>query len=265
MTSAISIQNICVSVGHKNLIENISIEIPAGRITTIIGPNGCGKSTTLKAVCRLMPFAAGKILVLGKEVKEYTFKEFARKVAILTQAPLSPADLTVRDLVAMGRFPYRGLLGGSSKEDDACIAWALQETALENLSTRLLSTLSGGERQRAWIAMALAQKPEILLLDEPTTYLDICHQLEVLKLLKKLNRELHLTVVLVLHDLNQALMFSDYVAVIKAGHLVTAGDPRKIIKAELLQTVFQVQADTFTCTNGLQALVPMDLYVEEKE
>ncbi len=260
MTSAISIQNICVAVGHKKLIENINIEIPAGQITTIIGPNGCGKSTTLKAICRMMPLAAGTITVLGKATDTYSFKEFARKVAILTQSPLSPADLTVRDLVAMGRFPYRGLWGGSSKEDDDCIAWALQETALENLSTRLLSTLSGGERQRAWIAMALAQKPEILLLDEPTTYLDICHQLEVLKLLTKLNRELHLTVVLVLHDLNQALMFSNYVAVIKSGSLVTAGNPKEIIKAELLHTVFNVKADTFTCTNGLQALVPMDLY-----
>jgi iron complex transport system ATP-binding protein len=260
MTSAISIQNICVAVGHKKLIENINIEIPAGQITTIIGPNGCGKSTTLKAICRMMPLAAGTITVLGKATEAYSFKEFARKVAILTQSPLSPADLTVRDLVAMGRFPYRGLWGGNSKEDDACIAWALQETALENLSARLLSTLSGGERQRAWIAMALAQKPEILLLDEPTTYLDVCHQLEVLKLLAKLNKELHLTVVLVLHDLNQALMFSDYVAVIKAGQLVTAGDPRNIIRAELLHTVFNVKADTFTCSNGLQALVPMDLY-----
>ena len=260
MTSAISIQNICVAVGHKKLIENINIEIPAGQITTIIGPNGCGKSTTLKAICRMMPLAAGTITVLGKATAAYSFKEFARKVAILTQSPLSPADLTVRDLVAMGRFPYRGLWGGNSKEDDACIAWALEETALENLSIRLLSTLSGGERQRAWIAMALAQKPEVLLLDEPTTYLDICHQLEVLKLLQKLNAELHLTVVLVLHDLNQALMFSDYVAVIKKGRLVTAGDPKEIIKAELLHSVFNVKADTFTCTNGLQALVPMDLY-----
>jgi iron complex transport system ATP-binding protein len=260
MTSAISLKNVRVAVGHKTLIDQMTLEIPAGKITTIIGPNGCGKSTTLKAICRMMPCADGTITVLGKAVGSYSFKEFARKVAILTQAPLSPADLTVRDLVAMGRFPYRGLWGGNSREDDTCIAWALQETALENLSTRLLSTLSGGERQRAWIAMALAQKPEILLLDEPTTYLDVCHQLEVLKLLTKLNAELHLTVVLVLHDLNQALMFSDYVAVIKAGHLVTAGDPREIIRAELLQTVFNVKADTFTCSNGLQALVPMDLY-----
>lgn len=260
MNSAISLKNIRVSVGHKILIEQINLEVPTGKVTTIIGPNGCGKSTTLKAICRMMPFAEGTITVLDKDVTAYSYKEFARKVAILTQAPLSPADLTVRDLVAMGRFPYRGILGGSSKEDDACIEWALRETGLVQMKTRLLSTLSGGERQRAWIAMALAQKPEILLLDEPTTYLDICHQLEVLKLLKKLNLELHLTVVLVLHDLNQALMFSDHVAVIKAGHLVVAGDPKEIITAKLLHEVFRVRADTFTCTNGLQALVPVDLY-----
>ena len=241
MTSAISLKNVRVSVGHKTLIDQINLEIPAGKITTIIGPNGCGKSTTLKAICRMMPFAAGTITVLGKDVEAYTFKEFARRVAILTQSPLSPADLTVRDLVAMGRFPYRGLLGGSSKEDDACIAWALQETALENLSIRLLSTLSGGERQRAWIAMALAQKPEVLLLDEPTTYLDIRYQIEILQLVKKLNQEFGITIIMVLHDINQAIAYSDNVIGMKDGKVLVEGDPEEVITEESIRELYGIE------------------------
>jgi iron complex transport system ATP-binding protein len=259
METAIALKDISVAVESKTIISHMTLDIPAGKITTIIGPNGCGKSTTLKAICKIMPCKEGTITVLGKDNKEYGFKEFARKVAILPQAPEAPADVTVKDLVAMGRFPYKGLLGRSTKEDDEAINWALTETGLTDLNNRLLSTLSGGERQRAWIAMALAQKPEVLLLDEPTTYLDICHQLEVLSLLQKLNAELHLTVALVLHDLNQALQFSDYVAVIKAGKLVAVGAPVTIITAQLLQDVFGVSAETFTCKDGQRALVPTGL------
>ncbi len=260
MTAAISLQNVCVQIEKRFLLSHIDLEIPAGMITTIIGPNGCGKSTTLKTICRMMPGVTGSIRILDRPVKEYGAKEFARKVAFLPQAPVAPVDLTVKDLVAMGRFPYRGRWGGgNAKEDEACVQWAMEETRLLHFTARQINTLSGGERQRAWIAMALAQKPEILLLDEPTTYLDICHQLEVLKLLLSLNRELHLTVVLVLHDLNQALMFSDYVAVIREGHLVAAGIPQEIIDKKLLREVFRVQAESFTCANGMQALVPMDL------
>ena len=167
--------------------------------------------------------------------------------------------MTVKDLVEMGRFPHRSIFSRITKDDENCINWALEQTNMLAMKERFLSTLSGGERQRAWIAMALAQNPEVLILDEPTTYLDISHQLEVMQLLTKLNAELGITVIMVLHDLNHALQYSDYVAVIKEGELVVAGEPEKIITTNLLKEVFNVQADAFNCSNGFSALVPIDL------
>lgn len=160
----------------------------------------------------------------------------------------------------MGRFPYRSFFGKATAEDKEFIEWALAETNLEQYQHRILSTLSGGERQRAWIAMALAQNPQVLLLDEPTTYLDICHQLEVMKLLYRLNKELGLTVVLVLHDLNQAVQFAHHVVVLKKGTLVTAGYPRDIINVDLLRDVFRVRAEEVVSPSGVRALLPLDLY-----
>ena len=157
----------------------------------------------------------------------------------------------------MGRFPHRSFLGRGDKDDAQHVAWALEQTNMTSMSHRLLHTLSGGERQRAWIAMALAQRPQVLLLDEPTTYLDICHQLEVMQLLDKLNKELGLTVVMVIHDLNHAIQYADYVTVIKAGRLVVSGEPKEIVTSKLLADVFRVQADEFACSNGLPALVPI--------
>ena len=260
MTAAITLQHVDIGVAQKTIVRDISIDIPEGKITTIIGPNGCGKSTTLKAICRMLPVTAGSITLKGKAVQDYKYRELARVLAILTQSPLSPEDLTVYDLVSMGRFPYQGFLSRHNQDDDHWISWAMAETGVSRLAPRLLHTLSGGERQRAWIAMALAQKPSVLLLDEPTTYLDICHQLEVLQLVKRLNAELGLTVVLVLHDLNQAVMFSDLVVVLQQGRLVTAGAPQDVVSAELLRDVFNVKADPFTASNGTPVLVPYDLY-----
>jgi iron complex transport system ATP-binding protein len=187
-------------------------------------------------------------------------REFAKCLAILTQSPQAPSDLTVNDLVEMGRFPHRGFLGRAGKDDKEHVEWALEQTGVKEMRYRLLNTLSGGERQRAWIAMALAQRPEVLLLDEPTTYLDICHQLEIMQLITRLNQELGLTVVMVVHDLNHAIMYADHVVVVKAGQLVTSGAPREIITADLLAEVFKVKADEFVLSNDLRALVPVDLY-----
>ena len=187
-------------------------------------------------------------------------REFAKSLAILTQSPQAPSDLTVNDLVEMGRFPHRGFLGRGDKDDKEHVEWALAQTGVTVMRNRLLNTLSGGERQRAWIAMALAQRPEVLLLDEPTTYLDICHQLEIMQLIVRLNQELGLTVVMVVHDLNHAIMYADHVVVVKAGKLVTSGAPREIITADLLTDVFRVKADEFVLSNDLRALVPVDLY-----
>ena len=256
----IEVRGLSVVLNKKTIVHDISFMAEKGKITAIIGPNGCGKSTTLKAICRINPISAGTITLLGRDVRDYGYKEFARKLAILTQSPQAPADLTVRDLVAMGRFPYRSFFGKTTGEDRDFIDWALAETSLEPYQHRILSTLSGGERQRAWIAMALAQNPQVLLLDEPTTYLDISHQLEVMKLLFRLNRELGLTVVLVLHDLNQAVQFAHHAVVLQAGTLVTAGYPRDIINVGLLRDVFRVRAEEAVSPSGVRALLPLDLY-----
>ena len=259
MSAIIKAQNICVSINDKEIVHNLSLEIPEGKVTAIIGPNGCGKSTTLKALSRILPYK-GSVTFKGSEMSALSQREFAKSLAILTQSPQAPSDLTVNDLVEMGRFPHRGFLGRGGKDDKEHVEWALAQTGVTAMRNRLLNTLSGGERQRAWIAMALAQRPEVLLLDEPTTYLDICHQLEIMQLIGRLNQELGLTVVMVVHDLNHAIMYADHVVVVKAGNLVTSGAPREIITAELLAEVFKVKADEFTLSNDLRALVPVDLY-----
>ena len=259
MSAIIKAQNICVSINDKEIVHNLSLEIPEGKVTAIIGPNGCGKSTTLKALSRILPYK-GSVTFKGSEMSALSQREFAKSLAILTQSPQAPSDLTVNDLVEMGRFPHRGFLGRGGKDDKEHVEWALAQTSVTAMRNRLLNTLSGGERQRAWIAMALAQRPEVLLLDEPTTYLDICHQLEIMQLIGRLNQELGLTVVMVVHDLNHAIMYADHVVVVKAGKLVTSGAPREIITADLLADVFKVKADEFVLSNDLRALVPVDLY-----
>ncbi len=259
MNAIIKAQNISVSINEKEIVHGISLDIPEGKVTAIIGPNGCGKSTTLKALSRILPYK-GSVTFKGQEMSTLSQREFAKCLAILTQSPQAPSDLTVNDLVEMGRFPHRGFLGRAGKDDKEHVEWALEQTGVKKMRYRLLNTLSGGERQRAWIAMALAQRPEVLLLDEPTTYLDICHQLEIMQLITRLNQELGLTVVMVVHDLNHAIMYADHVVVVKAGQLVTSGAPREIITADLLAEVFRVKADEFVLSNDLRALVPVDLY-----
>ena len=259
MNAIIKAQNISVSINEKEIVHGISLDIPEGKVTAIIGPNGCGKSTTLKALSRILPYK-GSVTFKGQEMSTLSQREFAKCLAILTQSPQAPSDLTVNDLVEMGRFPHRGFLGRAGKDDKEHVEWALEQTGVKEMRYRLLNTLSGGERQRAWIAMALAQRPEVLLLDEPTTYLDICHQLEIMQLIGRLNQELGLTVVMVVHDLNHAIMYADHVVVVKAGKLVTSGAPREIITADLLADVFKVKADEFILSNDLRALVPVDLY-----
>lgn len=259
MNAIIKAKNISVSINEKEIVHSISLDIPEGKVTAIIGPNGCGKSTTLKALSRILPYK-GSVTFKGQEMSTLSQREFAKCLAILTQSPQAPSDLTVNDLVEMGRFPHRGFLGRAGKDDKEHVEWALEKTGVKEMRYRLLNTLSGGERQRAWIAMALAQRPEVLLLDEPTTYLDICHQLEIMQLIGRLNQELGLTVVMVVHDLNHAIMYADHVVVVKSGQLVTSGAPREIITADLLAEVFKVKADEFTLSNDLRALVPVDLY-----
>lgn len=261
----INADNIIVKLSDKIILKGITLEIPKGKVTAIIGPNGCGKSTTLKALARIIPHAHGNITYDGQDINTFSNKEFAKRLAILTQSPQSPPDLTVTDLVELGRFPHRSWWKRNTTEDEQCVEWALKQTSMRHMRSRLLSTLSGGERQRAWIAMALAQKPQVLLLDEPTTYLDISHQLEVMKLLKKLNNELGLTVIMVLHDINHALQYADNIAVMKRGEIVAVGEPEETISPDLLREVFRVKVDKFIGSNGLPALLPIDLTYEKKQ
>lgn len=251
----ISTKDLKVNIHGKEILHGLDLTIPKGRITVILGPNGCGKSTTLKSLCRLLPYT-GSVQFAGREVRDYDGRDFAKKVAILAQNPMAPDDLTVLDLVKMGRFPHRSKWGGGTPEDGTQVAWALEQTGMTDYQERILNTLSGGERQRAWIAMALAQRPEVLFLDEPTSYLDICHQLEVIDLVQRLNRDLGLTIVMVLHDITQALSCGQHFLVLRQGALVASGDGN-IINGDLLQKVFRVKVEEFKFNDTQRVIVPI--------
>lgn len=230
---------------YKNsgaIIRDLSTTLSAGKITTILGPNGSGKSTLLSLLAKNMQPAAGQIVVNGRDLQQLTQKELARQLAVVHQQNEAPVDLTVEKLVEFGRLPYRHLFSTETKEDKEAVEWALECTQLTALKTNKLIELSGGQRQRAWIAMALAQKTNILFLDEPTTYLDIYYQIELLELVRSLNEEHGLTIVMVLHDVNQAVRYSDELKVMKDGQIVAEGMPQKIMTSELMQLVYDVQA-----------------------
>lgn len=238
-----------ISVGYYDLlvIDGLNVTIPEQKITTIIGPNGCGKSTLLKAISRLLKTKKGTVYLDGKAIHQLPTKEIAKKMAILPQTAEAPAGLTVFELVSYGRYPHRKGIGTLKKEDMDQIMWALEVTGLSELKNRPIDALSGGQRQRAWIAMSLAQDTEILILDEPTTYLDMAHQLDILLLLKQLNEQEKRTIVMVLHDLNHASRFSDYMIAMKAGKIVTEGPPEKVMTSENLEKVFDIRAVITSC------------------
>lgn len=231
-----------IGYGERLIVKDLSIQIPDGKITTIIGSNGCGKSTLLKAITRIIPQQSGTVVLDGKNILKENTKILAKKMAILPQTPESASGLTVGELVSYGRFPYQKGFGRLTKKDIEVIDWALQVTGISDFKFRPVDALSGGQRQRVWIAMALAQETEIIFLDEPTTYLDMAHQLEVLELLQKLNLEQKRTIVMVLHDLNQAARFADYMIALKDGHIVKAGDCEEVMTHDVLKNVFQIDA-----------------------
>ncbi|SDB84365.1 iron complex transport system ATP-binding protein [Pelagirhabdus alkalitolerans] len=233
-----------VSFGYDDtlVIKDLNITIPNKKITTIIGSNGCGKSTLLKAMTRILPYQTGGIFLDGKEISTEHTKALAKKMAILPQAPEGAHGLTVGELVSYGRFPYQSMLGHLSKKDHDVINWALEVTGTSRFKYKAADALSGGQRQRVWIAMALAQETDIIFLDEPTTYLDMAHQLEVLELLERLNKEEGRTIVMVLHDLNHAARFADHIIALKEGTIVRAGSPETIIHSDILKEVFQIDA-----------------------
>lgn len=225
------------------IVEALDMNIPQGKITSIIGANGCGKSTVLKAIGRILKPKGGIVYLSGEDISKLSTKDIAKKMAILPQTPTAPNGLTVGELVAYGRFPHQRGFASLTPEDKKIISWALSVTKLTEFENREIDTLSGGQRQRVWIAMALAQQTDLILLDEPTTYLDLAHQLEVLKLVYDLNRSQGCTIVMVLHDLNLASRFSDYMIAISEGDIIEHGSPQKVMTKEVLNKTFQIEAE----------------------
>ncbi|MGE8203237.1 ABC transporter ATP-binding protein [Heyndrickxia sp. NPDC080065] len=232
-----------IGYGDRLIVKDLSVKIPDKKITTIIGSNGCGKSTLLKAITRIISHQSGSVILDGENIAKENTKLLAKKMAILPQTPESASGLTVGELVSFGRFPYQKGFGRLTKKDIEVIDWALEKTGTIDFKYRPVDALSGGQRQRVWIAMALAQETEIIFLDEPTTYLDMAHQLEVLELLQKLNIEQERTIVMVLHDLNQAARFADYIIALKDGEIVKAGDCEDVITHDVLKKVFQIDTE----------------------
>lgn len=235
-------QSICVHLGKTPVLHDVSFSILRGTVTAIIGPNGSGKSTLLRALARLLRPTTGSVLLDGTAIARMSPGQVARQIATLPQSPAIVSGMTVQEVVEQGRYPHTGPLRVLSDRDRAAVERALRLTSTSGFRHRLLESLSGGERQRVWIALALAQEPRILLLDEPTTFLDINHQIQVLDLIAQLNREHALTVVMVLHDLNQASRYAQRLMVMQDGRIVEEGPPGSILRQEILASVFNVRA-----------------------
>ena len=240
-------QDLFVGYTKKMIIENLNVTIPEGEITTIIGSNGCGKSTLLKTMSRILKHQNGLVLLDGKDIHSLKTQDLAKRIAILPQSSECPAGLTIEELITYGRFPHQKRFSSISKEDQAIIDWAIEATGLAELRTREVDYLSGGQRQRAWIAMALAQDTPIIFLDEPTTYLDLANQLDILKLLKQLNETSRKTIIMVLHDLNHASRFSHFLIAMKDGQIVKTGAPQEVMTRDTLKKVFNIEATITTC------------------
>ncbi len=249
-------ENLGVKIGGKEILREVNYTFAEGKRTAIIGPNGAGKSTLLKALCLLNENFSGAVKIDGIDIKNFGRKKLAQVMAILPQERDVPQDTTVRQLAEFGRFPHRKIFGGNATEDAAAVDWALKITRLTDFENRQVKTLSGGERQRAWLAMTLAQKPQILLLDEPTTYLDIAHQLDVMDIISGVNKNFGVTIIAVLHDINHVRHYTDEVVVIKNHGIYAAGEPKKILDAESVGKIFNVEADTFFNSAGDSVIIP---------
>ncbi|MBX7111100.1 MAG: ABC transporter ATP-binding protein [Dehalococcoidia bacterium] len=234
----VEVRGVSVRYGARTAVDDVSLEVRRGEIVAIIGPNGSGKSTLLRAIGRMRKPDGGLVRFDGQDIWRTSSREYARRVAFLPQAPEAPSDLTVEELAWRGRFPHRGLLAAATKGDRTAVETAIEQCGLEALRGRPLATLSGGERQRAWIALALAQEPELLLLDEPTTFLDIGHQQELLQLLCALNASRGLTIVMVMHDIAQAAHCAHRLVAMQGGRLIVDGTPAEVVTAERIGVLF---------------------------
>ena len=260
MTADHTLQAEELTVGYRErtVIRDLDLTVPAGRLTAIVGANACGKSTLLRSMSRLLTPSAGRVLLDGKRVHRMPAKELARTLGLLPQSPLAPEGITVSDLVGRGRNPHQGMLSRWSGDDDEAVAAALEATGSLELADRAVDELSGGQRQRVWIAMALAQQTDLLLLDEPTTFLDVAHQVEVLDLLVDLNRDRGTTIVMVLHDLNLAARYADHLVAIAAGRVHGVGAPEVVLTAEMVRAVFGLECEVIPDpTSGRPLMLPL--------
>lgn len=240
VTPAMKVKNVHFSYGKNKILNGVSFQIEEGKVTTIMGANGCGKSTLFSLMTKNLYPAKGNIFLKGKNILNLNLKEFARKVAIVQQYNTASDDITVESLISFGRTPYKKMMQANSREDEEKIQWAMEVTGLTEYRNREVSRLSGGQRQRVWIAMALAQGTKTLFLDEPTTYLDIRYQIEILKLVKKLNQEYGITIVMVLHDINQAITYSDRIIGLKDGQVLVEGAPEEVITEESIRELYGI-------------------------
>ena len=235
-------KNLTLAYDSAAIIRNLNLAIPAGKTTVLVGANGCGKSTLLRGLTRLLKPKLGQVYLDGKAIAKLKAKTVAKKMGMLPQSPVAPEGLTVKDLVAMGRYPYQSWLQQWSSDDEAQVAEALSITTMTELADRPLDSLSGGQRQRAWIAMVLAQDTDILLLDEPTTYLDLSHQVDLLDLLDELQSSKGKTIVMILHDLNLSCRYADYLVAVQQGKVYATGTPKQVMTEEMVRDVFNLES-----------------------
>ena len=251
-------RNLSLGYDGADIISGLSLDVPNARVTSIIGPNGCGKSTLLRGLGRLLSPRAGEVLLDGASLREHSTRHIATRISVLPQTPTAPSGLTVADLVSRGRHPRQKWYQQFSTSDESIVESALAATDILGLADTPLEDLSGGQRQRAWISMTLAQETGILLLDEPTTYLDLAHQVDVLELVRRLNREHGRTVVMVLHDISLAARYSDHIVAMKSGAIVAQGTPAEVITPERLLDVFGLEAHVVQePTEGRPHVIPL--------
>jgi len=255
---ALTVSQLSAGYGDTDILQGLDLTVPPGKITVIVGANACGKSTLLRAMSRLLTPRLGHVLLDGKSIHKTPPRELARTLGLLPQSPIPPEGITVADLVSRGRHPYQSLFSRRTRQDDAAVDEALRTTKTFELADRPVDELSGGQRQRVWIAMALAQQTDVLLLDEPTTFLDINHQIEVLDLLVDLNRGRGTTVVMVLHDLNLAARYADYLVAMSGGRVCVSGRPVEVLTDENVRQVFGLESRIITDpTSGRPIMLPI--------
>lgn len=258
-TARLEAQRVTLVYGERTVSQDLSFAVPEGLFTVIVGPNACGKSTLLRALARITVPSAGHVVLDGKQIERIPARDVARTLGLLPQSSTAPDGITVADLVARGRYPHQSFLQRWSEADEKAVAWAMHTAGIDEISGRAVDELSGGQRQRVWIAMVLAQETPLLLLDEPTTFLDIAHQIDLLNLLRNLNRRQGNTIVAVLHDLNQACRYADHIVAMRDGNIVMEGCPRDVMTADLVRSVFGLAAMVLDDpVTGDPMIVPLD-------